>query len=236
MKKLKTTYKTRGEERLALRRRGEREEVDVVQETRRRVFLAVGAGRRAADDEDVPALDRTRVAVARQGGLAREAVAVAISTPDGAMRLLQAEDGTVVVAHGSPIWSRRGARVFRGPGATEDVNTVPVRDGREPVAVRRRDALRFRRDPGSRPAVLVHFQARHERVRGNAPVRPVAPEDENGVPVAGRLRRGVACEIKIYVARLIHWSISTLRPAAPPHHGVRRALVHDAPPDQRIKV
>ena len=174
--------------------------MDVVQETWRRVLLAIGAGRRAADDEDVPALDRARVAVARQGGLAREAVAVAISTPYGAMRLLQAEDGTVVVAHGSPIWSRRGARVFRGPGATEDVNTVPVRDGREPVAVRRRDALRFCRDPGSRPAVLVHFQARHERVRGNAPVRPVAPEDENGVPVAGRLRRGVACEIKIYVA------------------------------------
>ena len=185
------------EERLALRRRGEREEVDVVQETRRRVLLAVGAGRRAADDEDVPALDRTRVAVARQGGLAREAVAVAISTPDWPMRLLQAEDGAIVVAHGSPIWCRRGARVFRGPGATEDVNTVPVRDGREPVAVRRRDALRLRRDPGSRPAVLVHFQARHERVRGNAAVRPVAPEDENGVPVAGRLRRGVACEIKI---------------------------------------
>ena len=185
------------EERLALRRRGEREEVDVVQETRRRVLLAVGAGRRAADDEDVPALDRTRVAVARQGGLAREAVAVAISTPYGAMRLLQAEDGTVVVAHGSPIWCRRGARVFRGPGATEDVNTVPVRDGRKTIAVRRAVSLRFRRDPRSRSTMLVHFQARHERVRGNAAVRPVAPEDENGVPVAGRLRRGVACEIKI---------------------------------------
>ena len=211
--------------------------MDVVQETRRRVLLAVGAGRRAADDEDVPALDRTRVAVARQGGLAREAVAVAISTPYGPMRLLQAEDGTGVVAHSSPIWCRRGARVFRGPGATEDINTMPVRDGRKTVAIRRRDAaLRFRRDPGSRPAVLVHFQARHERVRGNAPVRPVAPEDENSVPVAGRLRRGVACEIKIYVARLIHWLIATLRPAAPPHHGVRRVLVDDAPPDQRIKV
>ena len=102
------------EECLALRRRREREEVDVVQETRCRVLLAVGAGRRAADDEDVPALDRTRVAVARQGGLAREAVAVAISTPYGAMRLLQAEDGTrqgVCVAG----WS------FRAQGASAPV-------------------------------------------------------------------------------------------------------------------
>jgi len=39
-----------------------------------------------------------------------------------------------------------------------------------------------------------------------------------------------------FTSRLIHWLISTLRPAAPPHHGVRRALIDDAPPDQRIKV
>ena len=98
--------------------------MDVVQETRRRVLLAVRAGRRAADDEDVPALDRTRVAVARQGGLAREAVAVAISTPDWPMRLLQAEDGAIVVAHGSPIWCRRGARV--GRGAREGATTPTI--------------------------------------------------------------------------------------------------------------